>query len=679
MWMISRMPTLPALVVSQLLDPTAPLFLLAVLTLSTIATALILWRRLQSRRELMARVAELEALNDAGRAIVAAQLNVAALVELIVVEFGKVIDNRTFQIGLFSGDYYQIVAWYIQGKRQDPRTFDLSEQEGLVGWVRANRKPLLIGDFPNEMDQLPARPRYVSDQPPRSALFLPLIAGDDVIGIVAAQSADPFRFNEDDARRLGILANQTAAAIVNARLFEREKNRSAQMELVGQLAQQVNQLDDLDEIFRLVVALVPERFGYHPINIFRIDRDTQEAVLYASSVSGLEPGMIRLPAGAGLVGAAIEQRKTVVANRARGDRRFVPQVHGLAEEFQPQTAAEAVIPMLVRGELLGILDVQSEQEDAFDEESRVVLEALGAQVGTAIFRARQTTQQREQAWYTAAQFQVADAISRTAELQELLEGVTRLAAMLVGLDECGLLLWDRDSQAYVGRALFGTPREVDERFVDQRFPVGSWGPLDAVHVGRELVTTDQLPPWGGRSAGAARLLLPLMSRATLQGVMYVVLPPWLGQENRGTPTRPARQIELLRDIANQTAAAIETNMLNIAQQEEAWVNTALFQVAEAVSSLIDLHEILDTIVRFVPMLVGVRACLVLIWDEEQGHFRAGPSYGISEMGRGLLEASEIEQEEFVSVVPQVADDRAPGPHALCGAPASLDGTCAGGG
>ena len=90
----------------------------------------------------------------------------------------------------------------------------------------------------------------------------------------------------------------------------------------------------------------------------------------------------------------------------------------------------------------------------------------------------------------------------------------------------------------------------------------------------------------------------------------------------------------------------------MAQQEEAWVNTALLQVAEAVSRLTDLNEILYTIVRMVPILVGVKSCIILIWQEDRKVYRAGPSFGLTEMGQGLLESFEVEQSEFALVAAQ---------------------------
>jgi sigma-B regulation protein RsbU (phosphoserine phosphatase) len=121
-----------------------------------------------------------------------------------------------------------------------------------------------------------------------------------------------------------------------------------------------------------------------------------------------------------------------------------------------------------------------------------------------------------------------------------------------------------------------------------------------------------------------------------------------------------RRQELLLNIVNQAAQAIESARLRLAQQEEAWVNTALLQVAEAVNSLIDLNEILDTIVRLVPMLVGVQSVMILIRDDEREIFVPGPSFGIGTMGRGLMATLEIDDQEFRAMTSSKATSNFPG-------------------
>ena len=119
------------------------------------------------------------------------------------------------------------------------------------------------------MANLPARPRYISQSPPRSGLFIPLISGEETIGIVAAQSHEPNCFQEEDMRRLMILSNQAAAAIANARLYDQERMRAAHLELVGKIAREVNAVQDRAEIFDQVVSTAfPYRrfcFEGHPL------------------------------------------------------------------------------------------------------------------------------------------------------------------------------------------------------------------------------------------------------------------------------------------------------------------------------------------------------------------------------------------------------------------------------
>lgn len=614
----------------------------------------VLWGRYQSRRRLVNRVAELEALSDAGRAIAAAELDVRALCQLIARESGKVIDNRTFQIGLFDGNYYQIQFWTINGEAQStPRTFNLENDSGVVGWVQKSKQPLLVHDFVRELNTLPAKPRYISDNPPRSAVFIPLISGDRVIGIVAAQSSEPNRFSAQDMGRLMILANQASAAIDNAFLFDRERKRAAQMELVGQVARQVIAINDLEDLFNQVVSLTRETFGFHSVNIFVIDEESGEAVVEASSLPALQPGGLRMAPDYGLIGTAISSRTAIVSNDTQADNRFV------AGDVSAETRSEVAVPLIVDDTLLGVLDVQSYEIGTFAPQEQMVIEALAAQVAIAIHKARQFAAQREQAWVTTAQLQVAETLNQNADLNSLGTSITRLTPMLVGVDQCALLVWDKDLDVYQTMSIFGVSDECDKLFKKLQFGIGDWNALDAAHVGRAQLNTAQLPPWllsaNGRDPGkpaiVQSILLPLLAKGQILGMMVVSSQEDTQGSKKKTTIGNGRE-ELLRNIANQTAQGIESILLHDAQQEEAWVNTALLQVAEAVNKLTDLNEILYTIVRMVPMLVGVRACLVLIWDEEQQMYRAGPSYGLNEMAYGLLESFDIDPSEFPSIKSQ---------------------------
>jgi len=653
---------------------------LAALVAGVLITMAIFLRRRRSRRGLVERVAELEALMAAGRALVAAEMDLDALCALIAEEAGQVIDNRTFQVGLFDGPYYDIRYWTIDGRPQPvPQCFDLemaqngaADAGGLVGWVRDQKKPLLVSDFTREMEQLPARPTYESTSPPRSALFLPLISGGRTLGIIAAQSRNPGHFSEQDLRRLAILGNQAAAVIANAQLFAQERTRAAHLELVTRIAQQVNAADELEDVLEQVVSLTCRTFGFHPVNVFGIDPATGEVVVQASSVDELNPGSLavlpdrrvslRLPLGRGIVGTAAAARTTVVANTAVDDERYLRMEDCLPPDLIPDTQAEIAIPLIVNNELLGVLDVQSAQVGAFGATEQTVLEALAAEVASAIYKARQLAREQAQAWISTAQLQVAETIGRHDDRDEVLAAVARLAPILAGVDICGFLLWSEENARYFGVSLVNAAGDEDDSFATVELGVGDWGPLDAVHVGAQAITTTHVPPWLRKAQPDCLRLYPLLSRQGKNlGVMFVDLGYEAGCENDEEKAWAISSVarlreELVQNIARQSSQALDSVYLRTAQQEEAWVNTALLQVAEAVNSLTDLNEILDTIVRLVPLLVGVDSVFILIWDDERQLFQAGPSYGVSTMGRGLVETLEIDRDEFLSMSPQLALD-----------------------
>ncbi len=611
-------------------------------------------RRYRSRRLLLARVAELESLSGAGRAIVEAELDVDALCALIAAESGKVIDNRTLQIGLFEQTLYHIHYWRINGRQQPtPQTFDLREGTGIVGWVRESKQPLLIQDFEREMARLPARPRYISDTPPRSGIFIPLISGEETLGVIAAQSEQPNRFNEEDLRRLMILANQAAAAIAHARLFAQAEKRAAQLELVGEIGRKISQVQNQDEIFRQVVNLTASTFGFHLVTIFGVDGRTngreETVVMQASSRPELMQHHLVITPGEGLVGTAVATRQTVISNDTRHDDRFVSR-WGVLEE---STRSEMAIPLQVDGELLGVLDVQSPQPSFFTTIEKMTLETLAAETSIAINKTQQLARQREQAWLTTAQLQVAEAIGDADSPDEMLESVTRLAVMLLGVSFCATLLWDEEGQAYTCVTAYGG--DVPARqLCPRRVPLGEWPMLDAMHTCQEPITTGKIPAWlhtaVHQPTDPPRAQIILQPLVTGQQIMGALLVNDLAEGGNGAAHFPRRQ-ELLQDIAGQTARALENAQLRTAQQEEAWVNTALFQVAAAVNSLTDLNEILSTIVRLIPLLVGVETAVILIWDNMRQIFHPGPSYGIGEMERGLLETLSVDQDEMQSLAP----------------------------
>jgi serine phosphatase RsbU (regulator of sigma subunit)/putative methionine-R-sulfoxide reductase with GAF domain len=570
------------------------------------------WQRRSLRRDLQRHAQELATLADVGRSIAQSRLDVDALCELIYRKASQIVDTTTFQIGLFEDGRYDIRIWLRDGERLPPQMFDLSTNGGLVGWVRESRRPILVRDFERELAALPARPRYISSDPPRSGVFVPLVAGEEAVGAIAIQNHRPGAFDDEHLRLLSIVANQAAPVIANARLVEVERRRVTQLALIGEVGRQVAAILDLDVLFDRVVELIQSYFNYYFVGVV-LREDESDSLVFAGATIELMRGR-RMKLGQGIIGAAAQSGEPLLVNDVSLDPHYAPQ------DSVPETRSELAVPLIFGKQVLGVLDVESSELGAFTHEDVFILRTLADQVAIATHEARLYAAEREQAWISTALLQVAEATAQAASLDEVLDTVARITPMLSGVDRCGILLWDAARSVFRAASSFGLG-ELTPRFQALQVPDAAWPELKAAEQDGQTLQSESPSGWLAEAFGRGpALALPLYARGERAGAMLVGSP-----EGSRLPTRKAT---LITGIANQAALAIESAQLLAAQREEAWVNMALLQVAEAVGSQTDLHDILTTVVRLTPLLIGVEACLIFLHNRSHAAFVGGEAYGL---------------------------------------------------
>jgi serine phosphatase RsbU (regulator of sigma subunit) len=207
------------------------------------------------------------------------------------------------------------------------------------------------------------------------------------------------------------------------------------------------------------------------------------------------------------------------------------------------------------------------------------------------------------------------------ELREVLETVVRLTPMLVGVDGCAVLVIE--GERFVLRAQHSAEGDFREALPLEVVP-WEW-PRFAEMLGTQspivIESDDELPEAFHSMFAGVTILLPLLAKGRVEGALMV------GQAPGETPFS-AHRIRLLGGIASQAALAIESATLYQAQQEEAWVSTALLQVAEAVAEQPTLEAGLETVARLTPMLVGVEKVAIYRWDGEGQLFRPSQMMGL---------------------------------------------------
>jgi hypothetical protein len=169
------------------------------------------------------------------------------------------------------------------------------------------------------------------------------------------------------------------------RAEEALERRATQLALINDIGGKIAAVLDLDSVLDRAARLVRESFGYHHVGLFTIDRDQGELVMRARSgdFAHLFPLEHRLKLGQGMVGWVGLHGERLLANDVDAEPRYV----NLYPDVVP-TRSELSVPIQVGAEIVGVLDVQSPQLNAFDENDVMVMETLASQIAVAIENAR---------------------------------------------------------------------------------------------------------------------------------------------------------------------------------------------------------------------------------------------------------------------------------------------------
>jgi GAF domain-containing protein/HAMP domain-containing protein len=197
-------------------------------------------------------------------------------------------------------------------------------------------------------------------------------------------------FNTMTAQLRGLIGNlEQRVAERTAELEEssnRIEKRASQLETIADVANSVASLRDVNELLPYITQTISERFGFYHTGIFLLSEDKEYAVLRAANSEGGQKMLARrhqLRIGQeGVVGHSIAQKRAHIALDVGKDAVF------FNNPDLPATHSEMALPLLIGSDVIGALDVQSEQPNAFSNEDIKVLTILANQVAVAIENAR---------------------------------------------------------------------------------------------------------------------------------------------------------------------------------------------------------------------------------------------------------------------------------------------------
>ncbi len=290
-----------------------------------------------------------------------------------------------------------------------------------------------------------------------SLAAFPLSVGSDWLGVLVATSKSRAYFDEDKQHLYQTLAELGAVALQTARLRDEIQasltRRGFQVQTSTEVAQEIAAAPELDELFKRVVTLIKERFGYYHAQLFRYDADRDAVVLvagYGEVGKRMRAAGHQLAMGRGVVGTAAATGRSILATNVAADKDWRPNPH------LPDTQGELAVPIKLRDQVLGILDVQSDQAGALTQEDQLLLEGLCGQIAVAIEGRRVEDALREHEEDLNVMLESSpEAIGVVNTQTGLFEGVNHAAEQLYGLK--------RDELIKVGPAQMSPEFQPDGR------------------------------------------------------------------------------------------------------------------------------------------------------------------------------------------------------------------------
>ena len=162
--------------------------------------------------------------------------------------------------------------------------------------------------------------------------------------------------------------------------------RSSQLEAAAQVARAAAEVHDLKELLDSVVRQITSRFGFYHAGIFLTDSTGQKVVLAAASSEGGQRMLARghkLEVGhQGIVGFAAYQKRSRIAQDVGADEAF------FNNPDLPDTHSEVALPLIVQNRLIGVLDIQSQEHNAFSLDDVYALQTMADQIAMAIENTR---------------------------------------------------------------------------------------------------------------------------------------------------------------------------------------------------------------------------------------------------------------------------------------------------
>jgi PAS domain S-box-containing protein len=278
-------------------------------------------------------------------------------------------------------------ATIVYGKRfHDHTTQQLREtvERGLAGWVVRNRKPALVPDTSRDERWLRREDDAAEKSGAKSAICVPLLARERLVGVLTLVHSVPGSFNEESLELMQAIADQASVAVLNARLYTESQRTARVMSALAEGAAAINTSLEMQDVWRRILNQTMQALQVETVALALIESGGD--IVYRAA-AGQNSGSLldrHIPSGQGLVGRVVSDGRGLVVPNISLEKRF-----GDVDKFEGiEMRAVAFAPIQSQGQVIGVLQAINPVAKMFDPDALLVMTGLGSLAGTTIQNAR---------------------------------------------------------------------------------------------------------------------------------------------------------------------------------------------------------------------------------------------------------------------------------------------------
>ena len=400
------------------------------------------------------RAAELAIINSVGEAM-SKQLDVETIARIVGDKVRDIFQAEVTDIRLFNPrtnttkDAYSFDRGYVINDKEYPLG------KGLTSHVIKTRKPLVIGNIQDavEYDAYFVPNAAGDEEQVESYMGVPIIVGDEAIGVVDVQSYRADAFDEDNVRLLTTLAANMGVALENARLFQETNRRANETAALNEVGREISAMLDQNKVLTQIAEKAKEILNAKDVVLRLVEPDgTLPAVVaLGSNAENFQKSVLQM--GEGITGSVAVTGQAEVVVSSLADARAA-HVAGTDEE-EDDTIIFA--PLKVRDKVIGVMGLWREVSVSgpFGDTDLSFAVGLARQAAIAIENARLFSEAEQRASEMTALAEVGQDILATLELEKVMERIASNAKELLQGDISAVFMPDGEGDTFKTYVVLG--------------------------------------------------------------------------------------------------------------------------------------------------------------------------------------------------------------------------------